>query len=73
SVVICFIAWLGFDFVYSFDVFGSFGYFIKTLGISHHYESISRGVVDTRDLVYFMSVIVLFLYVSVLRLKSRNW
>lgn len=73
SVVICFIAWLGFDFIYSFDVFGSFGYFIKTLGISHHYESISRGMVDTRDLIYFMSVIVLFLYVSVLRLKSRNW
>ena len=73
SVLICFIAWRGFDFIYSFDIFGSFGYIIKTLGISHHYDSISRGVVDTRDIIYFLSVIALFLYLAALRLKSRNW
>jgi len=73
SVLICFIIWLGFEYVYSFDIFGSFGYIIKTLGISHHYESISRGVVDTRDIIYFLSIIILFLCLSSLRLKSRNW
>ncbi|MDD3280393.1 MAG: gliding motility-associated ABC transporter permease subunit GldF [Bacteroidales bacterium] len=73
SVLICFIAWLGFEYVYSFDIFGSFGYIIKILGISHHYKSISRGVVDTRDIIYFLSIIILFLYLSALRLKSRNW
>lgn len=73
SVLLCFLMWLAFDFIYSFHIFGSFGYVIKNLGISHHYASISRGVVDTRDIVYFLSVIVLFLYMARLRLQSRNW
>ena len=73
SVLLCIIMWLAFDFIYSFNVFGSFGYVIKNLGISQHYASISRGVVDSRDIVYFLSVIALFLYMSRLRLQSRNW
>ena len=73
SVLVCFLMWLAFDFIYSFHVFGSFGYVIKNLGISQHYASISRGVIDSRDIVYFLSVIVLFLYLSRLRLQSRNW
>ncbi|MBO4402799.1 MAG: gliding motility-associated ABC transporter permease subunit GldF [Bacteroidales bacterium] len=73
SVLLCFLMWLSFDFIYSFNIFGSFGYVIKNLGISHHYASISRGVVDSRDIIYFLSVIVLFLYMSRLRLQSRNW
>ena len=73
SVLLCFLLWLAFDFVYSFNVFGKFGYLIRNLGISHHYASISRGVVDSRDIVYFLSVIVLFLYMARLKLQSRNW
>jgi ABC-2 type transport system permease protein len=73
SVLISFIIWLGFDFVYSFDIFGSLGQIIKWFGIEHHYASISRGVIDTRDILYFVSVIVLFLLFSRLRLQSRKW
>lgn len=73
SVLLCFLMWLAFDFIYSFNIFGSFGYTLKNLGISQHYASISRGVIDSRDIVYFLSVIVLFLYMSRLRLQSRNW
>ena len=73
SVLICFVVWLGFDFIYSFDIFGSFGQVIKWFGIDHHYASISRGVVDTRDILYFVSMITLFLLFSRLRLQSRKW
>lgn len=73
SVLVCFFVWLAFDFIYSFNIFGSFAYVIKNLGISHHYASISRGVIDSRDILYFLSVIVLFLSLSRLRLQSRNW
>jgi len=73
SVLICFVMWLGFDFVYSFDVFGSFGQVIKWFGIDHHYASISRGVVDSRDILYYISVITVFLLGSLLRLQSRKW
>jgi ABC-2 type transport system permease protein len=73
SVLICFIMWLGFDFVYSFDVFGSFGQVIKWFGIDHHYASISRGVVDSRDILYYISIITVFLLGALLRLQSRKW
>ncbi|MDR0606052.1 MAG: gliding motility-associated ABC transporter permease subunit GldF [Bacteroidales bacterium] len=73
SILISFIVWLGFDFIYSFDIFGSFGQIIKWFGIEHHYASISRGVIDTRDILYFMSVITLFLLFSRLQLQSRKW
>ena len=73
SVLISFVVWLGFDFVYSFDIFGSFGQVIKWFGIDHHYASISRGVVDTRDILYFVSMITMFLLFSRLRLQSRKW
>ena len=73
SVLICFIVWLGFDFIYSFDIFGSFGQIVKWLGIDQHYTSISRGVVDSRDILYYISVITVFLLGSLLRLQSRKW
>jgi ABC-2 type transport system permease protein len=71
SVLLCFIMWLGFDFVY--DIFGSVGRIIKWFGIDHHYASISRGVVDSRDILYFVSVITVFLLGSLLRLQGRKW
>ena len=73
SALLCFLIWLAFDFIYSFHIFGTFGYVIKNLRISHHYSSLSRGVIDSRDILYFLSVIVLFLYMARLRLQSRNW
>ena len=47
--------------------------FISWLGIKGHYASISRGVVDFRDLVYFFGVILTFLLLTRLKLQSRKW
>ena len=63
----------GFDFIYELSIFGEFGLMIKSLGINEHYASISRGVIDTRDLIYFFSVISLFLVLTKLSLQSRKW
>ncbi|MCF8229069.1 MAG: gliding motility-associated ABC transporter permease subunit GldF [Bacteroidales bacterium] len=65
--------YLGFEFIYSFDLFGAVDLFIKSLGISTHYASISRGVVDTRDVLYFISLITLFLLLTKLSVQSRKW
>ena len=70
---ICFILSFGFAFIYSFEALGNFGYYLKTLGIEHHYASISQGVIDTRDVIYFCSVIFIFLYSTRLVLLSRKW
>lgn len=44
----------------------------STLSLNNHFESISRGVVDTRDLIYFGSIIFLGLFFSELSLTKRN-
>ena len=41
---------------------------IKKMGINEHFKSISRGVIDTRDILYFLSVTTFFLYITKTRL-----
>lgn len=65
--------YLGFEFIWPLDVFSNVGLFISSLGIYAHYESISRGVIDTRDIIYFFSVIAFFLMLTRFVLASRKW
>jgi len=43
------------------------------LGLGTHFESVSRGVIDSRDLIYYLSVIGFFLFLNTLALESRKW
>jgi len=43
------------------------------LGLGAHFESISRGVIDSRDLIYYSSVIWFFLFLNTLAIESRKW
>ncbi|MDB5206038.1 MAG: gldG, partial [Flavisolibacter sp.] len=47
-------------------------YYIEMLGINFHYQSISKGVTDTRDIVYFISLVVFFLLVTKTRLSKES-
>lgn len=73
SVFLCGFLYIGFEFIYSMALFGKVDLFIQQLGMSAHYSSMSRGVIDTRDLIYFLSVIVLFLSMTKITLSSRKW
>ena len=73
AIAISAFAYLGFELIYSFSMFGNFDLFIRSLGISAHYSSISRGVIDTRDVVYFLSVISLFIFLTGFTLSRRKW
>jgi ABC-2 type transport system permease protein len=73
AVVISFFLYTGFDLITSMDLFGNLDNLLLKLGINEHYKSIRRGVVDTRDLVYFLSVISIFLIGTRLVLQSRKW
>jgi len=46
---------------------------LAALGLGAHFWSIGRGVLDTRDVVYFLSVIGFFLYLAVRRVEGRRW
>ena len=73
SVFLCGFIYIGFEFIYSLSLFGPIALFIQRLGVAAHYSSISRGVVDTRDILYFLSVMALFLSMTKLVLASRKW
>lgn len=73
AALLCAVSFLGFESLYNMNFLGNAGLLVKGLGIADHYQSISRGVIDTRDLLYFLSVIVIFLMLTRLVLQSRKW
>lgn len=65
AAFVCFILYSGFNAVSKLPVFAAGAdYYIQMLGIDFHYTSISRGVIDTRDVLYFLAMIVLFLLIT---------
>ena len=73
ALLLCFLSYIGFDFVAQSGFFGKYDAFVKALGINEHYVSMSRGVLDTRDVIYFISVIAIFNLLTKLVLESRKW
>lgn len=73
AALLCAFAYLGFESLHYMDFLGDVDLLVKSLGVRHHYESISRGVIDTRDVIYFLSVIALFILLTRLTLQSRKW
>ena len=72
SAFACIILYFGFTAISKLPVFtGNADYYIEMLGIDFHYQSISRGVLDTRDLIYFLSVIFLFLFATQKKLNKK--
>ncbi|MEO9021443.1 MAG: gliding motility-associated ABC transporter permease subunit GldF [Ginsengibacter sp.] len=72
SAFACLILYFGFSAISQLPVFtGNADYYIEMLGINFHYQSISRGVVDTRDVVYFFSIIFLFLFATQKNLHKK--
>ena len=45
---------------------------LQYLSINTHYESISRGVIDSRDIIYFTSITAFFLIISTLIIERQN-
>lgn len=72
AVLLCFLIYFGLDGISDIGILGSQTYGLEYLGIAFHYESISRGVMDTRDLVYFLSLIFLFLFLTKISLKNKK-
>jgi ABC-2 type transport system permease protein len=70
----CYLLYTGFDAISKIPAFyGGMDYYLSMIGLSFHYNSISRGIVDTRDVIYFLSVIVLFVSLTQLSLNRRTW
>lgn len=73
AVSLSFFIHMGFDLIASFDAFGAMEGPLRAVGIQEHYRSISRGVVDLRDVLYFLGIIAIFLLLTRTALQSRKW
>lgn len=73
AVFFSFVLYEGFTSLSAIDTWGDFAYFISQLGIDYHYNSVSKGLLDSRNLIYFFSLIVIMLQCTKLQLGSRKW
>ena len=73
AVLLSFLLYSGFDYLALLPGLQSFDAFILNLGINEHYKSISRGVIDSRDIIYYLAVISIFVLITKIKLQSRNW
>ena len=73
AILLSFILFTGFDSISTLPLFESINQFVATIGINEHYKSMSRGVIDSRDIVYFIGIIAVFLYSTKFILQSRKW
>lgn len=73
AVMLSFFLYMGFDLIAYLPGLKKIDELLLRLGINEHYKSISRGVIDLKDIVYFIAVIVIFNEATRLVLLSRKW
>ncbi|MES2781017.1 MAG: gliding motility-associated ABC transporter permease subunit GldF [Bacteroidota bacterium] len=73
SMFLCYSFYSIFDLLANFNLLGSYDSVVAALGINAHYLSISRGVIDSRDLVYFLSFITAFIWGTKTVFSARKW
>jgi ABC-2 type transport system permease protein len=72
-IVAMFLCWFFYDglkLIGSFNLMGKFDYVIQYTSLAFHFDAIKRGVIDTSDLVYFLSIIGLFIFAALTVIKT---
>lgn len=70
AVFLCFFMYYGFDGLSDYTPFGN-SFNLEELGMSYHFKSMTRGVMDTRDLVYFISISAVFFLLTLTQINKR--
>jgi ABC-2 type transport system permease protein len=73
AAFLCFVLFTGFDSLAGLPVWGAQALAVRQLGIVYHYDALSKGLIDSRDILYFFSVMFLMLSLTKLTLGSRQW
>jgi ABC-2 type transport system permease protein len=73
AVILTFIFHVGFDFLSGLTPSNQVNFILAQLGMSAHYSSLSRGVIDSRDTVYFITLTCFFLFLTRFILEKRKW
>lgn len=73
AMVLSFVFYLGFDFIGSSGISYLLERLFSWLSINNHYMSISRGVIDMRDIIYFLGITLFFIYITSIFLRKGKW
>lgn len=73
AVFLCFMLYSGLSSIAGINVWGQFSYIMEQFSIIYHYGSLSKGLIDLRDIIYFLSVIAVMLLLTNLILNARKW
>lgn len=74
TVFLCFVMYYGLSGLASYNLLGGMDYYVKQLGAEFHYNSFLKGIIDSRDIVYFVAISALFLwgsYFSLLKIQAK--
>ena len=72
AILLCTLFYFGFDFLSEFVFFQNFDLIIQQIGISFHYEMISKGLIKLSDVIYFLSFTILFIKLTELVINERK-
>lgn len=73
GMLLCFFLFIGIESVASVHLFKGVQHILVSMGINEHYRSMSRGVIDTRDIIYFIALASLFILATRTVIQSRKW
>lgn len=74
ATALCFWCYFGFDYLSELpSLNGGLQAFIQELGMLHHFNSLGRGLLDSRDIIYFLSLTAFFIMLTLLSLERRKW
>lgn len=72
AVSLSFILFYGFEAISTYNMLGNFDYFVKKWGMYEHFTSIGKGVLDTRDFIYFTTITLFFLILTTYKLGNAK-
>lgn len=73
AAFLCFILFTGFESIATLNLWSANALLIKQFGVLYHYDALSKGLIDSRDVIYFLSVGAFMLMISKTVLSSRSW
>lgn len=73
AAFLCYFLFAGFDSLAMLNVWSANSLLIKQIGLLYHYDSLGKGLIDSRDLIYFVSVVAIALLATRINLGTRTW
>lgn len=72
AVFFCFIIFYGFESLASYNLLGSMDFYVQKIGSFTHYNQFLKGIIDTRDLLYFVVLIGILNQISIVNLENKK-